>query len=282
MGRCIYCGEPAGFLRKQHKACREKHQQALAKIPEFFEKILASHLSVERFHDLLVEVAQTSFITPDNLKTVALEGTKKAALKILEQRLLTESEEDRSIAILESLGLPFDPAQKAYEILLKGSMLREMKAGKIPEHVTLTDPLPIELRSREKVLWTFNGVRSYSKGGDNKGEGENSAGDDAYLPLGKDDKKRTRTRWRKPEMMGDMLVTSVNLYLFSKRPPPQRRIALRRISKVLYHPDSIEVFPEGGKKAVRTILVDDPWFAANLISTLIHSRKRGGDDPAAA
>ena len=32
MANCKYCGESAGFLRKQHKECAERHDRAMASI----------------------------------------------------------------------------------------------------------------------------------------------------------------------------------------------------------------------------------------------------------
>lgn len=39
MGNCIYCGNPAGFLRKTHKDCKQKHEQGRSEIVSLVGKV---------------------------------------------------------------------------------------------------------------------------------------------------------------------------------------------------------------------------------------------------
>ena len=51
VGICRYCGQPAGFLRRQHKECRLLHDEAAIKIVDFFVKALGSTRDQRRHSD---------------------------------------------------------------------------------------------------------------------------------------------------------------------------------------------------------------------------------------
>ena len=95
MPRCIYCGQPAGFLRRQHTECEKRHQHAVSSIPMFFSKVMYNPISAERFSDLLQAAATISFVRPDELKSLCASGINGIIESILRERAVTGAELQR-------------------------------------------------------------------------------------------------------------------------------------------------------------------------------------------
>jgi hypothetical protein len=53
VGRCMYCGKPAGFLHSQCKDCVESRAVASTRIPQFFAEYLTSDMTPGRFKSYL-------------------------------------------------------------------------------------------------------------------------------------------------------------------------------------------------------------------------------------
>src|SRR5688572_22150184 len=132
MARCIYCQRPAGFLRRRHADCQERHNRAMTMIPELFNKALYSSLPATRFGELLKDAAGASFIKPRDLGTLCVEGIGNMVDKVLQERLLTPAEEERIVEIGQALGPAVTDMSALNEKLIKINVLRELKAGQIP------------------------------------------------------------------------------------------------------------------------------------------------------
>ena len=163
MGRCIFCDRPAGFLRRRHAECQERHTRALAIIPELFSKALHSSLPATRFGELLKDAAGASFIKPRDLGSICIGGMSRMIDAVLEERLLTQTEEERIAEIRDALGSSITDVTDLSEKLIKIGMLRELNNGELPDRVTVVGPMPIELRRHERVIWIFNGVISFRR-----------------------------------------------------------------------------------------------------------------------
>src|SRR5215208_5689697 len=163
MARCIYCGQPAGLLRRRHPECQARHTRALAMIPELFTKALHSSLPAERFGELLKQAAGASFIKPRDLGPLCVQGISSMIDSVLEDRLLTPAEDERITEIKDALAPALVDVTTLNEKLIKISILRELGAGELPDRVTVAGPMPIELHAHERVIWIFNHVVSFRR-----------------------------------------------------------------------------------------------------------------------
>jgi ribosomal protein S14 len=76
MGKCIYCREPAGFLKRFHVECRQLHDTAAAKIPDLFIKALASKIEPAQFCALAEDLARTHFIAEREYRLLTIKGLR--------------------------------------------------------------------------------------------------------------------------------------------------------------------------------------------------------------
>jgi len=66
MGLCRFCGKPAGFLRKEHRECREKYNQGVSSISSMIASSLTSNVEREE----ILKIASDSFINETKLTLV--------------------------------------------------------------------------------------------------------------------------------------------------------------------------------------------------------------------
>jgi hypothetical protein len=270
MPRCIYCGQPAGLLRRRHAECQERHTRALAMIPELFTKALHSALPAERFGELLKQAAGASFIKPRDLGPLCVQGISGMIDSVLEDRLLTPAEDERITEIKDALAPALVDVTSLNEKLIKISILRELSAGELPDRVSVAGPMPIELHAHERVIWIFNHVicfrRRVAPAPELGGIAFPATEKDLYCgmrafnndPLPVDDLLEEAT--------GDLVVTNRNLYFIFGA--GQRRIPMAKITALQPHADGVQVTCEQPQGRSRIFKLDDPWLAANMIVRL--------------
>lgn len=270
MARCSYCGQPAGFLRRQHPECSQRHQRAISLIPGFFAKVTNSPVSVERFGDLLRRVAEASYLRPDELKSLCIIGLKDSMDSVLRERPPTIAEVQRIAELAGTLEADFSAGFGLDEKLAKMSIVSELYDGRIPDIISVVGPMPIEFGRGEAILWIFNHVTAYRMSIDNEAEGGSidMAGpiDARYFDLKTLGENHSPAERPSDELKGDLVLTNRTIrFLLNEN--SQIRIPIARITSLQAHAEGIQV----ARKPARpwTFLLDDPWFAANAIARLI-------------
>jgi len=272
-GHCIYCGRPAGFLRKFHEECRDRHRRASSVIPGFFPKFFDSDLTVERFCELLHAAAEASFIKPAGLRTIAATGVSKMVRRILKQRLPTNADITRIVKIMEGLGDVLSEDPFLQELFAKADILAQLDDGTIPELITVVGAMPIEMRRGESIIWIFNHVTSYVNFGPVDIAGD-SAGFDleldkvAYYGVGKFRRAALPRGRLREEGFGDLIVTNRNLYMLTSE-TESRRIPLARINSMRAYAEGVFIACDPSAERTRTFALSDSWFAANLVVRLV-------------
>ena len=162
MSRCVHCGESSGLLRREHAACRERHDAAVGQFPGFFVKYLASPMSPDKFRVLADDVAAGAYIRGEEFKTVCVSG-----IEAMVEAATTDGElkpEDRAhiASLAEVFGIDLFELPRAGARLAKASVLGELKDGKLPAGIELDGPALLNLERDEAVVWVFNNVTCYS------------------------------------------------------------------------------------------------------------------------
>lgn len=62
MGNCIFCEEPAGFLKKLHKECKQRHEQGKTEIVAIVGKVGSEGGDLKRLENSIEQVAASSHI----------------------------------------------------------------------------------------------------------------------------------------------------------------------------------------------------------------------------
>lgn len=270
MGRCSYCGEPAGFLRVQHAECSARYSRAMSMMPTFFAKYLDSQVPAERFSELLRGAAQAAFVPREELASLSVAEIGKTIDVLLAQGAPHLPEIQRISELTDELGHGVAEDSGLNDKLARAVVLAELHEGRVPDAVTVSGPLPFRLARNESVLWIFNRVQSYpqplrvsDEQGLNAlvGQTDTAFGPsqilNGALPAMEPDEKSE----------GDLVVTNRNLYLLLSE-EAHERIPLSRVSAVQPSENGILVAGTPAEKFSRVFLLDDPGFAFQLIDRL--------------
>ncbi len=106
MGDCRYCGEGAGFLRRQHRACAEAFRQGKAGIRDLAAR--AARRDAFRESALLSdarEIASRSFMSELDLRAAIAAGWREAVKESLSDGVLGKDEEARLRAFRDRMAL---------------------------------------------------------------------------------------------------------------------------------------------------------------------------------
>jgi hypothetical protein len=242
-------------------------------IPELFSKALHSSLPAVRFGAMLKEAAGASFIKPRDLGALCVNGMSRMIDAVLEERLLTTTEDERIVEIKDALGPSIADVSELNEKLIKIGMLRELNEGQLPDRVDVVGPMPIELRQHERVIWIFNRAVSFRR---DPSVADEPAATGIVFPATERDLYCGLSAFindpipldnLREEATGDLVVTDRNLYFIFG--DGQRRIPMTKITALQPHADGIQVTCEQPEGRSRTFKLDDPWLAANLVVRLM-------------
>lgn len=283
MARCKYCGRYAGFWKKFHPECQERHDRASAQIPLFFPKFFQSDLPIDRFTELLRGAAEGSFVRRKELTELAALGLSNVVKQILDQRLLTAAEIQRVRDVARSLKprtLTRDIVP--HETFAKVDVLQALGEGKVPDLVSVAGPMPIELGQGETVIWIFNYVSSFREPAE--AEKPPAGGEVAPVPLTLQAgayygpsafQSAILPATRVPQDAdGDMVVTDRNVFYLTRTAQP-RRIAIAQITALSAYSNGIHIVCDASiPDRVQTFGLEDAWFAANMLVRLVQIARR--------
>lgn len=275
MSDCKYCGKPAGFLKKEHAECKEKYQTGLAKMSELALNAAYSGNELTSLEDKLNQIAGDNFFPLENIREVIICGFADAVKKSIEDGVLDENEEKAVITYKDRFSLTQDELENrdhSYVKYMKAKMIREVLNGEIPKvEINVSGDFPIILQKNEKLLWIFQGVSLLENRvqtqyrGSSHGLSIKIAKGLYYRPSafqGKPIKTETLTKID----AGLFVVTDKSLYFSGSR--KKARIKYSDIMALENYSDGIGITKHTAMTRPQCFMLDDPWFAYNLILNL--------------
>jgi len=269
MGICRFCGKPAGFLRKEHKECKEKHNQGVFLI----RAMISSSLKEDVEKEDILRIASDSFIDETELKDIIFDAWEEILDNVLADNIITEDEENRLKDILFKFGFNVEElsSKPSYLKLIKSLVLRDILEGKIPSRLKIESPLPFNFLKGETIVWVFSNVKYYQTriyrhytGGSHgvsvrimKGVYYRVGGFRGY-PV--EEAKLTLID------QGILCVTDKNIYFGGK--VKTFRIPYNKIVSFTPYSDGIGIQRDSANAKPEIFLTDDGWFTYNLLVNL--------------
>ena len=163
MGNCLYCGRPAGLLKRKHKECESKHHEGWRQLVALSSDAVTRKTSPDGLETRLAKIAQASFVDRGRIKEAMIQGWEQTVEHFLDDGHLDETEEERlsSFASEFSLSQQQQDVHGAWSRLVKGAILRDVLGGKIPERVRVEGNLPFNFQKTEKIIWLFPSTEYY-------------------------------------------------------------------------------------------------------------------------
>ncbi|MGH8584270.1 MAG: hypothetical protein ACREWG_16160 [Gammaproteobacteria bacterium] len=157
MGTCKFCGKPAGLLRSKHAECDQQFERGKEEILAAISQAATGAGAVDGLPARITTIAQRSFVPDSEQRGLIVRGWAGTVDKFLEDGVLDESEEKRLMELKErfSLSQAELDASGALTRVTKAAVLRDVLNGVIPQRMTVSDGLPINLQKGEQVVWVF-------------------------------------------------------------------------------------------------------------------------------
>ncbi len=273
MGNCIYCGEPAGFLKKTHKECKQRHKQGISEILSLIRKVGSEGGNLKRLESSIDQVALSSHIDISMKKSLVISGWERAVEAAFDDGILTEDEESALNELSQHFSLSQQELDKngLFTKTVKGAVIRDVLNGKLPEQIKIDGNLPFNLQKTEKVVWVFQDVDYYEEKtrtryvGGSRGVSIRIA-KGVYYRTGAFKGKRVQTSETIHADTGLMGVTNKHIYFVG----PSKRFRINYNKIVAFEPfsDGIGVQRDAQTAKPQSFYTGDGWFTYNLITNL--------------
>ena len=273
MGECIYCGKPAGFLRKMHKACKQKNEEGKSSIVSLVSKLGSEGGDLADLENSIREIASTSFVSDETLKSLIASGWEKAVDIAFDDGLLSENEESSLTALQDHFTLPQQTLDKngSFSKVVKGAVLRDIMNGNLPQRMEIDGNLPFNLQKTEKIVWVFQNVNYYEQKTRTKYVGGSQGvsiriAKGVYYRTGAFKGERVQTSETVHADTGLLGVTNKHIYFSGPR--KSFRIAYNKIVSFEPYSNGIGVQRDAQAAKPQSFQTDDGWFTYNLITNL--------------
>jgi hypothetical protein len=272
VGTCRYCGQSAGFLRREHKECRLRHDEAATKITEFFVKALGSSMEPSHFRTMTEEIAHKNLISDPEIRQLAITGLQNMITSASTHQAMSEEEDQRITGLCNTFNIQVNELGDPGMRFAKSQFLRRLDEGKFPTGVHLTG-MPINLERNEQPIWLFNNV-TYSTIRQRTQYVGASQGmsirvmKGVYYRAGTFKGEPIRTEHLSKEGRGIFVITSHNVYFWS--PMKAFKIPIKKIIAMQPYSNGIQLMRDAANAKPYFFDLDDPLFACDAIARLSH------------
>ena len=273
MGDCVYCGESAGFLRKSHKDCENRHKRGQREIIALVSQLGADGGDLNGLNAELKAIASRAYLNRSGIKDCIIQGYEAAVDLALDDHVISPAEE-RALGNLQS---HFNLSQGeldrngAVERVVKGAIIRDVLDGEIPQRIAVSGPLPFNLQKSETLVWVFQDVDYYEE----KTRTEYRGGSrgvsirvmkGVYYRVGDFKGKKVQTQETVHADTGLLGITTRHIYFAGRR--KRFRIRFDRIVAFDAYSDGIGVMRDAQTAKPQSFVTGDGWFTYNLVSSL--------------
>jgi hypothetical protein len=270
MGNCRFCGQPSGFLKNEHRECRERHDEALDKIVLFFERYLSSGADPQKFKEIVERFREAAHVSHDTAQSAYRDGVSRMAATALDDGTLTVEEESSIAKLIQQFDLEGEGIQEAKITLVKAAVLRDISHNDLRQRFDFDTPPQVAFQKNEKIVWFFSTcilkemktTKHYVSG--SHGFSFRIMKGISYR-VGTTKGRTVSTTDLQEKGNGNLILTDKNVYFSSST--KSFRIPLRKIISVEAFSDAIVLMKEPNSQAV-FLYVDDTRFAANVILQL--------------
>ncbi len=273
MGKCRYCGEDAGLLRREHRDCRIAHGQGRERITGLVLKAASDGHVNEGLRREIGDIARDSHISSGDLREQVSEGWSAAVDHALDDHVISEQEEE-NLHQLQNLFQLSD-----HELDRKGTLtrlnqacvLRDILNGELPKLKVEGGPLPFNLMKSESLVWVFQGVEYYEQKTRTQFQGGSQGmsfrvAKGVYYRVGGFRGERVQTNETVHAGTGLLGVTTKHLYFSGGN--KHFRIRYDRMVVIEPYSDGIGVMRDAQSARPQAFVTGDGWFVYNLVSNL--------------
>ncbi len=221
----------------------------------------------------LADIASNNFISDSELKSFVVENWGKAVDAAFEDGVLTPEEESSLVEIQNAFDLtPKDLDRNgAYTKVVKGTVLRDILNGTIPERVRVEGNIPFNFQKGEKLVWVFQNVSYYEQKTRRHYEGGSRGvsirvAKGLYFRTGAFKAHPVETTETVHVDDGILGVTDKHVYFAGA--VKSFRIAYPKIVSFEPYTDGVGIQRDAASAKPQTFITGDGWFTYNLVMNL--------------
>jgi hypothetical protein len=281
MGKCTFCGEPAGFLKSEHHECREKDDARRAEQARLLSDLerdaadvaLKGEAAIAEAVPLLTQRASAPELAGANTRGAIVRGWGTAITRLLEGEGVTSESEHALSRYASAFSLTEDEKKQgdALDRLVKALILHDVSSGtpKVRQHVDHS--VPFLLKKGEFILWLFGRVRYLQVKQFTEYEGR-SAGVSVRVMKGV--YYRTGAFHGRPVQHDATVEVDTGLLgltqqaLYFAGPRKSLRLPYSKLVTVVPYSDGVGIQKDGVSAKPMSFTPLDGWFTYNLIKNL--------------
>ena len=284
MGDCRFCGKPAGFLRKQHRACADRNQRARDSIKGLCVDAALRGADFEALPARIRETAAEGFIEmPDSqLRKTLAAGWRHAVVEAMEDHVLSTEEKLGLNRYRGRFGLTEKQLNRGgrFELFTKMALLNSLiEHGVIPRvdrrgARARFGRLPFNLMKSEALVWMFSDVGYMEQVTRREFRGQSMGASfrvakGVYVRPGTFRGRSVSTTSMEHTDSGVLGVTTKHIYF--KGSEKSFRIRLEKIVSFEPYQDGLGIMRDTARAKPETFTMDpvDAWFSINLIDALL-------------
>lgn len=263
-------------MRAAHRACDKKHDSSMKEIGALITGAARGASSIESLKQKVSDIARNGCISDEELKALVVRNWDLAVQAVLDDNVLAREEEARLQDVQKVFGLTqHDLDQKgAFTKFVKGSVLRDVVCGTVPEKVNVRSGyLPFNFQKHEKLVWLFQGVKYYEqktcRHHVRRLEGSSiRVAKGVYFRMGGFKARPIVTAETLHVDTGLLAITSEHVYFTGAY--KSFRIAFPKIVAFEPYKDGIGIQRDAASANPQRFLTGDGWFTYNLVMNLGH------------
>lgn len=160
MGECIFCGQPAGFFRKQHDECREEHEIGKTTLNRLAAGAFADNVDLAALPAEIDQLCTRAHIRREDKQLSLIAAWDAALRRFSDDGVVTVDEENRLNQYRDAFALSSSVLNTngAYTRLVQALLLRDLENGQVDGRFDTTGFNQVNFQKGEKVAWIFGGV----------------------------------------------------------------------------------------------------------------------------
>lgn len=270
MGRCKYCGEPAGFLHGRHKQCHVKYREGAKQLVSLLQRCFGEPALMETLGATIKEITTRCRISDSAIRSIVPPVWRKLVERAFEDKVVTQIEENCLTAIAQECGLGQQELDHngSWTKLARGAILREVMEGRIPDKVRVDGPIPFNFQKQETLIWLFQHVKYFEQKTRRRYEG-GSSGVSVRIAKGvylrSSAFKGRAVDYTETASLGTGILAVTNKHLYFAGPEKTFRISHDKIVAITPHSDGVSIQRDGVTAKPQLFITNDGWFTYNLL-----------------
>lgn len=280
MGKCKYCGKPAGLFKSRHVDCEAAEMRRLSHVGQALSRIhkgtidsIKSSAGRPVLAVAIHESLSTKLLTEEAVRNALIVGWSRCVDVCLEDGVIDVDEERRLVQFQNEHGLTqleLDTGG-AHSKVVKSAVLRDLLSGILPQRMKMDEPLPINLQKGEKIVWAYNKC-SYLEDKVNRQYVGGSRGASikimkgVYYRVGAFKGSTISTVERVLVDRGLVILTDKNIYFAG--PTKSLRIPYSKVVTFLPFEDGVGLIRDTQTAKPQIFTTGDGWFSYNLLVNL--------------